>query len=351
MRSTKITRSRVAAAAVALSMVAAGAIGFANTAQAGAATYQVTPKTGPGGDNNNGGNGQPSSAAKVITITGTGNAFKTAAGTVKVATVTWATSVASCAQGSNSLSGFAVPTAGSVVVTIPADTLALAGTTTFTKKDYTLCVYDSTPTLLGTAKYTVYPTPTITAAVSPAKGPATGGNTIAIDGTGFTTTSVVKVGTAVATNVKVSSDGTSLTAKVPAGTASASAVRVTVTTEGGTTPVPGTATWDDYTYSNAVAVSPATGDGTAGNVITVTGNGFSNFTANAGVYLKQSAWTVAAPGTACSAFQVISDTQLVCTLPVLATDGPFTVFVVGDNTTVTTASVISASATYTVADF
>jgi hypothetical protein len=350
MRSTKITRSRVAAAAVALSMVAAGAIGFATTAQAGAATYQVTPKTGPGGDNNNGGNGQPASAAKVITITGTGNAFKTAAGTVKVATVTWATSVTACAQGSNSLAGFAVPTAGSVVVTIPADTLALAGTTTFTKKDYTLCVYDSTPTLLGTAKYTVYPTPTITAAVSPAKGPATGGNTIAIDGTGFTTTSVVKVGSAVATNVKVSSDGTSLTAKVPAGTASATAVQVTVTTEGGKNTV-GNALHDDYTYTNAVAVSPATGDGTAGNVVTVTGNGFNSLTALAGVYLKQSAWTVAAPGTACSAFQVVSDTQLVCTLPVLATDGPYTVFVVGDNTVLATASVISASATYTVADF
>jgi len=51
----------------------------------------------------------------------------------------------------------------------------------------------------------VYPASTLTSPVSPVKGPSVGGNTIGIDGTNFTATSVVKVGGVAATGVKVAS--------------------------------------------------------------------------------------------------------------------------------------------------
>jgi hypothetical protein len=362
MRTAKITRTRLAAAAVAAGLVAAGTVGLAQSSQAATATYTVAPKSGPGGTN---AGGQPASLAKVITINGAALAFKTGAGTVKVGTVTWIASGTACAQGSNSLSGFTVPTSNQIVVTVPLNTLALTATTvgsttTYSKKDYNICVFDTagTPVLLGSGKYTVYPTPTITAAVSPTKGATSGGGTIAVDGTGFTATSVVKVGGNVATQVKVATDGKSLTAKVPAGTAGATVV--TVTTEGGTSPATsgGGAAWDDYTYVNAISVSPESGLGAA-DVLTVSGVGFNalDFTlATTKIYLAPGSYDATSLSTElCGSVQVISDTQLVCKTDAGQVDGAYTVVVVGDNTDATTsaatASATSASSTYTVADF
>jgi hypothetical protein len=354
-----ITRSRLAAAAVAASLAATGAIGFAASSQAAAATYTVAPKSGPGGNN---AGGQPASLAKVVTIKGTSTAFRTAGGTLKVGEVASVPSGTACSPTTTPFldAAWSVPNAGSLVLTVPANRFALTattsgGVTTYSKKDYTLCVYatDAT-TLLGSGKYTVYPTPTITAAVSPAKGPAVGGNTIAIDGTNFTAASVVKVDGVAATGVKVATDGKSLTAKVPAGTASTVAVQVTVTTEGGTNPVPGTATFDDYTYVNAVSVSPGTGVG-ATDTITVNGKGFDaiDFTANATkIYLAVGAFDDQnLPTEVCGSVQVVSDTQLVCQTDASVADGAYTVTVVEDNTDAATASAVSSSATYTVADF
>jgi hypothetical protein len=332
-----LTRGRAASAVLAASMVAVGLVGLAQTSQA-ASTYSISPKTGPGGA------GAP---AKVVTVTGTG--FKSATGVVQPTAVVYVALGTACSAGATAVTAFTVPTATQVVVTVPA-TMALG--TANAKKDYTLCVYNGA-TLLGSGKYTVYPVPTITAsatAIAPHSGPSAGGNTIAITGTGLTSTTVVKIGTVAATGVKVATDGTSLTAKVPAQAASATAKIVSVTTEGGTNAVLA-GTDDEYTYKNAVTVSPTTGDGTAANTVVITGVGFQSFTGNANVYLKNGAWTTGAMGTAATSFQVVSDTQLVAVLPLLATDGPYTVYVVSDNTDATTASVISASATYTVADF
>ena len=90
MRLTKITRGRAAGAVLAAAMVAAGTVGLAGTSQAATATYTVTPKTGPGGTNSG---GQPSSGAKVLTITGTG--FKTGS-TVNVANIRWVAKGTAC---------------------------------------------------------------------------------------------------------------------------------------------------------------------------------------------------------------------------------------------------------------
>ncbi len=76
--------------------------------------------------------------------------------------------------------------------------------------------------------------PTITS-LSPKIGPAGGGNTVTITGTGFVEPASVSFEGAPGTGVHVSSS-TSLTVKAPAG-APHSKVKVTVTTPGGTTPV------------------------------------------------------------------------------------------------------------------
>jgi hypothetical protein len=354
MRSTKITRGRVAAAAVAVGLVAAGTVGLAQSSQATTATYTVSPKSGPGGDNNAGGtSGQPASAAKVVTING--SKFRTAANVALADGVKWSATATGCASGT-AITTFQVPSATQVTATIPANELPLTAktvnsVTTFSKKDYTLCVFDG-GTLLGTGKYTVYPTPTVSG-IAPASGAISGGGTVAIDGTGFTATSVVKFGNNVATQVKVATDGTSLTAKAPAG-AAAGAVNVTVTTEGGVN----TGT-NNYTYVNAVSVSPAS-DSSGSAVLTVNGVGFNalagTFATTSKVYLALGSFNAASlPTEICGSVQVVSDTQLVCTLDGTVANGAYTVVVVGDNTSAVTAAAtdtdISASATYTVAPF
>jgi hypothetical protein len=336
-----LTRGRLASAALAASMVAVGLVGLAQSSQA-ASTYSITPKTGPGGA------GAP---AKVVTITGTG--FKNATGVVQpdaVVYVALGTACASSGAGVTAVTAFTVPTATQVVVTMPT---AIPLGTSNAKKDYTICVYKTT-TLLGSGKYTVYPVPTITnaaTAMAPIKGTVSGGSTVAITGTGFTATSVVKFGTVKATGVKVATDGTSLTAKAPA--QAAGTVNVSVTTEGGTNAAPagGGGVYDDYEYVNAVSVSPTTGDGSNLNTITVTGVGFESLPGTANVYLKNgTAWTTGATGTAVTSFQIVNDTTLVAVLPALATDGAYTVYVVGVPAA-GPATAITASATYTVADF
>ena len=103
----RLTRNRVAAAALAASMAAAGVIGLAGSAQATAATLTVAPKSGPGGTNTG---GQPASGANVLTINAATPLFKSAAGTVKVGTVSWVALGTNCAV-TNALSGFSVPAA------------------------------------------------------------------------------------------------------------------------------------------------------------------------------------------------------------------------------------------------
>lgn len=371
MRLAKSKRARnVGVILAAAGMVAAGTVGLATNSQAATATYTLSPKTGPGGTN---AGGQPASGAKVLTITGTG--FKTGA-TTNVANVRWIAKGTACAVTATALATFSVPSATKITATVPADTLALTatttgGVTTYTKKDYTLCVYNGagTPVLLGSATYTVYPVPTIDDPLTPTKGSASGGETVTVAGTGFTSASVVRFGSTLGTGVKVATDGKSLTVKAPAGTASATAVEVSVTTEGGAATV-GTGTDNDYTYLNAISVSPVTGTGTLGDVITVTGTGFTAAgydwtsavtvdTASA-IQLFQGAYTWDdtvdnginddAAGT-CGTVQVVSDTELVCKLVAAVPDGAYTVYVVEDKSDDTTETAVSSSATYTAADF
>lgn len=112
--------------------------------------------------------------------------------------------------------------------------------------------------------------------IYPSSGPAGGGTAVSISGTGFSSTSTVSFGGVAATSVTYGSPN-SLTAVAPAGTAGAS-VAVTVTSGALTS---ATSHADLFTYlapPTVTGVSPATGPSGGGNVVTVTGTGFSGVT-------------------------------------------------------------------------
>ncbi len=109
--------------------------------------------------------------------------------------------------------------------------------------------YDG-PTGLGTpdgvpALNEEVPLPTVTK-IKSKSGPAVGGTTVTITGTGFTGATKVEFGTVEAREFMVAS-ATSITAESPAGTAG-STVDVTVTTPGGTSP---TSSTDHFKYKKA----------------------------------------------------------------------------------------------------
>ena len=98
------------------------------------------------------------------------------------------------------------------------------------------------PTLPVSADRFTYTPPSVTS-LSPATGPATGGTTVHIVGSGLTGATVVMFGTVPVTTFKVAGKGTKITVKAPPG--AAGTVDVTVATpEGTTAPVSG----DRYTY-------------------------------------------------------------------------------------------------------
>ena len=119
----------------------------------------------------------------------------------------------------------------------------------------------------GTATVgTPVPSPTVTG-IDPARGPATGGNSVTIAGTELAGATQVDFGLTPATSFHV--DGpTQITATAPAGTGTAD---ITVTTPGGTSL---TSDADQYTYIPApavTAVDPDHGPAAGGTRVTITG--------------------------------------------------------------------------------
>ena len=104
-----------------------------------------------------------------------------------------------------------------------------------------------------------------------AEGPAAGGTSVTITGTGFTGATAVSFGGVAAAAFTIAGD-TSITAVSPATTAGL--VDVTVTSAGGTDV---TGSFDQFTFVAAptiVSLSPASGPLNGGNRITVTGTGW-----------------------------------------------------------------------------
>jgi parallel beta-helix repeat protein len=111
--------------------------------------------------------------------------------------------------------------------------------------------------------------------VSPAQGPAAGGTSATITGTGFTDATAVNFGTTPATTFAVVSDN-QITATSPAGTGMAD---VTVVTPGGTS---ATSTADQFTYAvvpSVTAISPTSGSTAGGTAVTITGTNLTGATA------------------------------------------------------------------------
>jgi hypothetical protein len=126
----------------------------------------------------------------------------------------------------------------------------------------------------GTGLFTYFITPVVTG-MSPNVGPAAGGTSVTITGSGFTGATGVKFGSTPATTFVVNPAGTSITATSPPGTGT---VDVTVTTPFATS-LTGTA--DQFTYLPVPAVtgiSPASGTPTGGTSVTITGTGFTGAT-------------------------------------------------------------------------
>jgi IPT/TIG domain-containing protein len=350
---SKSVPARLGRVGLAAAVAAAGSlVWFQGVSNAAPATYTASPLTGPSAN-----------ATYVITLAGTG--FADAAGNSLVQSaatgVKFATTCGANVAGTTGTNAtrFNVISATRLAVTTPS--LTLVGSSTAFK----VCVFDTSTNLLGSGTYTIYAAPALTAALKPGSGPAFGGNTIAITGTGFTTKSTVKVDGVAASNVKVTGT-TNITATVPAHAAGTTAVNVVVTTEGGPNPTPGTASFYQYTYQSAIAVTPAFGP--AATVVDLKGVGFSalDWTA-AKVFFSLGAYNPAQVGTTgvktnpevgtCGSVQVISDTELVCAVPSI-TSAAYTVTVVSSgvldaDTTVTgyTQSVVSSGATYTVSPY
>jgi hypothetical protein len=114
------------------------------------------------------------------------------------------------------------------------------------------------------------PAPTVKK-VSPSKGPAAGGTTVRITGTGFTGTTAVDFGSTSATSFTVNS-ATSITATSPEGTTGT--VDITVTTPNGTSAI---STKDHFKFEapTVTSVNPDTGSTAGGTTVTIAGTGFA----------------------------------------------------------------------------
>ncbi|WP_370374613.1 IPT/TIG domain-containing protein [Catenulispora sp. GP43] len=234
----------------------------------------------------------PSVGGNTVTVTGTG--------------FTGATSVL---FGSVSAS-FTVVSATQITATAPPAPVAPVAVTVVTTG--------------GTSNGVLYfyvPPPTVTS-LSPAVGPATGGNTVTITGTNLTLTTAVHFGTAAATGLVIVSDN-QIRVQAPSGSGT---VAVTVTAPGGTS-LPGVGS-PYYTYVAAPvinALNPAQGPSSGGNGVTITGSNLGR------------AESVLIGGNE-APFVAVSDTELVAVSPG-GSPGSVTV-------TVTTPGGVSSPASY-----
>jgi hypothetical protein len=380
-----------------------GAVATSQTAQAATTTAKGTlsPATGKGAASATGSN----TATGTVSLAGTGftdaanasvvkadggAAWNTGSSGVQFNSATACPATPATADGSAVINLLAASTPATYTVVsatrivLTAPTLPLTNSSgVYSSKAYRVCVYSNagTPVLLSDAAYTVYPQPTVSS-VTPSAGPLVGGNTVTVVGVNFTAKSTASINGVPLTGVKVAKDLKSLTGVVPATSTipvmtsftalGGSQYNLTVTTEGGPSTYTTIAANDDYTYVNAVSVSPKLASLTAATPITVTGKGFNTIlnpvngvpTSPAavlfGINQFNSTDATTTPATKassnCGSVTVVSDTELVCTVPSGITTGAYVVTVT-DNPTAATAigathhyqSVVSSSAVLTIA--
>jgi hypothetical protein len=152
-------------------------------------------------------------------------------------------------------------------ITAYSPTAGAAGTV-----DVTVASYETRSATSAADRFTYLPAPAVTG-VGPATGPAAGGTSVTVTGTGFAGASEVDFG-GVPASFTVAGDS-SLTAVSPPGTAGT--VDVTVTSDGGTSPA---GAGDEFTYVDApplvTGVSPGTGSEDGGTLVVISGASLAN---------------------------------------------------------------------------
>lgn len=185
----------------------------------------------------------------------------------------------------------------SIVVVSPTQITAVTPAGTLGPQDL-IVTNASGASLPATFTYVAVTAPTIIS-VTPSSGPTSGGTAITIIGTGFTGTTSVTVGFAVATFTVISS--TQINAVTPPGAAGAQ--NVVVTTPNGSATAVGA-----FTYTaNAPTITtvlPSSGPVSGGTLITITGTNFTGAT------------SVTIGGIAATSFSVVSDTKITAVTPV-----------------------------------
>ncbi len=222
---------------------------------------------------------------------------------------------------------------------VNSDGLVLMGGQVSAK--WNVCVYDSDSTtsssLIASASYTLAARPIITSVI-PASSPAGGGQSITVNGTGFSTAAgatIASIGGVALANIRVATNGNSFTATTGPRAAGAG-LALSVSSLGGTVssldPDNDSGTNDapiTFTYSNGISITPNTS--TAGSTVTldVMGAGFSGLTFEQGgdptstqahVFLVKDAYDAGANrGVAeCVVLTVVGDSELICTLDLSA---------------------------------
>nr|WP_249153943.1 IPT/TIG domain-containing protein [Janthinobacterium lividum] len=192
--------------------------------------------------------------------------------------------------GATAATGYTVNSATQITATAPAGS---AGTV-----DVRVTSVGGTSNTSANDQFTYVTLPAVSS-ISPTAGPATGGTSVVITGTGFSGTTAVTFGATAASGFTVNST-TQITATAPSGTGT---VDVRVTTPGGTSAA-GAA--DKFTYVVAPTVtglSPTQGPTSGGTTVTITGTGFGGTTA------------VTFGSIAATGFTVNSATQITATAP------------------------------------
>ncbi len=342
-------RSRLVRAGIA-TVAATATVTAATISPAFAAVVPLTlsSATGPSG-----------ATANTMTITASSSTAWLTGVTAPITTY----SLPTCQQTYNTVAQTAVApttaTSGNVLQANATDTVKISNTkatmslpslilspSTATTTKYNVCVYASSTTgdpLIGTSSYSVAPAATLanTNTITPSSGPALGGSTITVTGTGFPTT---------AAQISATLGGVALTNITPISTTSFTAVtpyRASGTVALAVTTPAGTVTKQSaFTYSNGIVISPNTASSTTatstnpvyvdvlgsnflamnfGSYTAATDAGAGSATANSQVFLVDGAYTAGTttltytngPIARCTGVIVISDSELICQLNLL----------------------------------
>ncbi|MFJ9915100.1 IPT/TIG domain-containing protein [Actinacidiphila glaucinigra] len=227
---------------------------------------------------------QPTAVAAAPVLTSAvPNTGPTAGGNTVILTGNGFTGITAVRFGANPALGYTVNSATQITAVAPAGSGAVAVTVTAPGGTSNAVTYT----------YLVQP---VLVSLSPTQGPASGGTTVVLTGSGFGGASAVRFGSTAATSFTVNS-ATQITAVAPAGSG---AVAVTVTAPGGTS---NAVTYTYLVQPVLVSLSPTQGPASGGTTVVLTGSGFGG------------ASDVRFGSTAATSFTVNSATQITAVAP------------------------------------